>query len=134
MKKLLKLTGLSAAILLFITSTQSWAQSSLADLLDAVENDRVAESEEYRARLQEFEQNAARQEQILEITEGRIVEQEELQVQLSDQFEANEVIIDRAFCDDPDKGYDRLFWRYGRAFSIFRIELDSSQLSRSPIL
>ena len=75
MKKLLKLTGLSAAILLFITSTQSWAQSSLADLLDAVENDRVAESEEYRARLQEFEQNAARQEQILEITEGRIVEQ-----------------------------------------------------------
>ncbi len=93
MKKLLKLTGLSAATLLFITSTQSWAQSSLADLLDAVENDRVAESEEYRARLQEFEQNAARQEQILEITEGRIVEQEELQVQLSDQFEANEVII-----------------------------------------
>ena len=91
MKKLLKLTGLSAATLLFITSTQSWAQSSLADLLDAVENDRVAESEEYRARLQEFEQNAARQEQILEITEGRIVEQEELQVQLSDQFEANEV-------------------------------------------
>ena len=41
----------------------------------------------------EFEQNAARQTEILEITEGRITEQESVQVQLSDQFEANEVVI-----------------------------------------
>lgn len=93
MKALMKLSSLSTATLLFIMSGQSWAQNSLADLLDAVENDRVVESEQYQARLQEFEQNSARQDEILQITEDRIVEQEELQVQLSDQFEANEVII-----------------------------------------
>ncbi|MEE3011785.1 MAG: MotA/TolQ/ExbB proton channel family protein, partial [Pseudomonadota bacterium] len=54
---------------------------------------RVAESEEYQQRLSEFEQNTARQTEILEITEGRITEQESVQVQLSDQFEANEVVI-----------------------------------------
>ena len=74
-------------------SSAGYAQGSLSELLNAVENDRVAESEEYQQRLQEFEQNAARQTEILEITEGRITEQETLQVQLSDQFEANEVII-----------------------------------------
>ncbi|MGB0559629.1 MAG: MotA/TolQ/ExbB proton channel family protein, partial [Pseudohongiellaceae bacterium] len=67
--------------------------SSLAGLLDLVENDRVSESEEYQARVNEFEQNAARQQEILDTTNNRIVEQEDLQVQLSDQFEANEIII-----------------------------------------
>ena len=94
MKALHKITSLSAAaLMMLLTSAQGYAQSSLSDLLNAVENDRVAESEEYQQRLQEFEQNAARQQQILDTTEGRIVEQEGLQVQLSDQFEANEVII-----------------------------------------
>ena len=94
MKVLEKITGLTAAsILIVMGSSAGYAQSSLSDLLNAVENDRVAESEEYQQRLQEFEQNAARQTEILEITEGRITEQETLQVQLSDQFEANEVII-----------------------------------------
>ena len=73
---------------------QVFAQAgSLAGLLDLVENDRVGESEEYQARVSEFEQNAARQEEILDTTNNRITEQEQLQVQLSDQFEANEIII-----------------------------------------
>ncbi len=94
MKVLEKITGLTAAsILTVMASSAGYAQGSLSELLNAVENDRVAESEEYQQRLQEFEQNAARQTEILEITEGRITEQETLQVQLSDQFEANEVII-----------------------------------------
>lgn len=94
MKALKILGGLSAASFFLICSTQLSAQSaSLADLLDAVENDRVAESEAYRTRLQEFEQNAARQQQILDTTNNRITEQEEEQVRLSDQFEANELII-----------------------------------------
>ena len=94
MKVLEKITGLTAAsILIVMGSSAGYAQGSLSELLNAVENDRVAESEEYQQRLQEFEQNAARQTEILEITEGRITEQEALQVQLSDQFEANEVII-----------------------------------------
>jgi biopolymer transport protein ExbB len=62
-------------------------------LLDLVEQDRVAESEEYLQRVQEFEQNANRQQEILDITNDRITEQENLQDQLSDQFEANEIII-----------------------------------------
>lgn len=93
MKALTKLIGLSTASIFLFSSLQLSAQSNLSALLDAVENDRVRESEEYDARLQEFEQNAARQQEILETTEARIVEQEELQVQLSDQFEANEIII-----------------------------------------
>jgi biopolymer transport protein ExbB len=58
-----------------------------------VENDRVGESEEYQARVSDFEQNAARQQEILDTTNSRISDQEALQVQLSDQFEANEIII-----------------------------------------
>ncbi len=89
-----KITGLTAAsVFMVVGSSAVYAQGSLSDLLNAVENDRVAESEEYQQRLQEFEQNAARQTEILETTEGRITDQESLQVQLSDQFEANEVII-----------------------------------------
>ena len=68
-------------------------QARSQGFLDLVENDRVSESEEYQARVNEFEQNAARQQEILDTTNNRIVEQEDLQVQLSDQFEANEIII-----------------------------------------
>ena len=75
-------------------SSQLFAQAtSLGNLLDLVEQDRVAESEEYSERVQEFEQNANRQTEILDITNDRIIEQEQLQDQLSDQFEANEIII-----------------------------------------
>ena len=94
MKMLIKVTGLIAAsILMVVGSPAGYGQGSLSELLNAVENDRVAESEEYQQRLSEFEQNTARQTEILEITEGRITEQESVQVQLSDQFEANEVVI-----------------------------------------
>lgn len=96
MKALKLFTSLSttaAATLLLTVSAQSWAQTSLADLLDAVENDRVAESDGYRERLQEFEQNAARQQQILDTTEERIAAEEATQAELADTFEANEVEI-----------------------------------------
>jgi len=84
---------MGAAIFLLGSSLALSQASSLAGLLDLVENDRVSESEEYQARVSEFEQNAARQQEILDTTNNRIVEQEDLQVQLSDQFEANEIII-----------------------------------------
>ncbi|MCH8263930.1 MAG: MotA/TolQ/ExbB proton channel family protein [Proteobacteria bacterium] len=95
MKNLMKITRLTVAGLLFVSSTQLMAQqaSTLADLLNLVEGDRIAESEEYRQRLQEFEQNANRQQEILDTTDGRVVDQEQTQAQLSDNFEANEVII-----------------------------------------
>ena len=94
MKHLSKFIGVMSAAFVIVGSSQALPQaSSLAGLLDLVENDRVSESEEYQARVSEFEQNAARQQEILDTTNNRIVEQEELQVQLSDQFEANEIII-----------------------------------------
>ena len=95
MKIIIRITSLAAAGLLFISSTQLMAQqaSSLGDLLSLVESDRIAESEEYRQRLQQFEQNANQQQEFLDTTDARIVDQEQTQAQLSDTFEANEVII-----------------------------------------
>jgi len=93
-KNLTKITRLALGVFLFTGSSQLFAQAtSLGNLLDLVEQDRVAESEEYSERVQEFEQNANRQTEILDITNDRIIEQEQLQDQLSDQFEANEIII-----------------------------------------
>lgn len=96
MRNLIKITGLTAtACLLTLTSNLVLAQgaTTLSGLLDLVRNDRVAESAEYVQRQQEFEQNANRQQQILDTTNDRIVEQEQTQSDLSDQFEANEIII-----------------------------------------
>ena len=94
MKNLIKITSLAVGVFLFTGSSQLFAQAtSLGNLLDLVEQDRVAESEEYSQRVQEFEQNANRQQEILDITNDRIIEQEDLQDQLSDQFEANEITI-----------------------------------------
>ena len=94
MKNLIKTTSLVTATLLLANSTQVFAQAtSLSDLLNLVENDRVAESAEYQQRVQEFEQNANRQQQILDTTNSRITEQETEQQRLSDTFEANEIII-----------------------------------------
>ena len=96
MRNLLKLTGLTATACAFsLTANFAAAQgaTSLSALLDLVENDRVSESAEYVQRQQEFEQNANRQEQILQTTNERITEQETEQARLSDLFEANEIII-----------------------------------------
>lgn len=83
----------TSACFVMVASHASGQAGSLSDLLNLVENDRVGESEEYQARVSEFEQNAARQQEILDTTNSRITDQEALQVQLSDQFEANEIII-----------------------------------------
>ena len=96
MKNLVKFTGLTAtACLLGLTSNLVLSQNaaSLSGLLDLVENDRIAESAEYVQRQQEFQQSANNQQQILDTTNDRIVEQEQTQSDLSDQFEANEIII-----------------------------------------
>ncbi len=113
MKDLMKKAGLVATTVLFAASTQVSAQtaSSLADLLNLVEQDRVAESEGYRERLQEFEQNVNRQQEILETTEARIVEQENLQSELSAEFDANEIEIanQRALLRDRRGDLNELF-------------------------
>ena len=95
MKITSKLINFSLSAFLLAASSTVAAQEarSLSDLLNLVESDKISESAEYSARLQEFEQNAARQAQILETTKECITEQERTQGQLSDQFEANEITI-----------------------------------------
>ncbi|PDH35171.1 MAG: energy transducer TonB [OM182 bacterium MED-G28] len=94
MKQLTNITSLLTALVLSIASAQVAGQAtSLANLLDLVENDRVAESEEYQARVQEFEQNAARQQDILDTTNQRITTEETDSDALSDEFEANQIIL-----------------------------------------
>ena len=96
MKNLFKLYSIAVSgfvLVLCFNLVAAQEATSLSGLLDLVENDRVAESEEYVERLREFEQNAARQQEILDTTKERMLEQERTQGQLSDQFEANEIII-----------------------------------------
>ena len=95
MRNLTKITNIAAATFLFASATQVFAQgaTSLANLLDLVEQDRVSESQEYRQRIQEFEQNVNRQQEILNTTLQRVAAEEALGTQLSDTFEANEIII-----------------------------------------
>ncbi len=95
MKQVIKKAAAAATTLLFAASTQLGAQeaSSLANLLDLVEADRVAESDAYRERLQEFEQNANRQQEILDATEERIEAEEQTQNELSAEFDQNEIEI-----------------------------------------
>jgi len=93
-KQLINITSLLTALVLSMASAQVAGQAtSLANLLDLVENDRVAESEEYQARVQEFEQNAARQQEILDTTNQRITTEETDSDALSDEFEANQIIL-----------------------------------------
>ena len=94
MKNLTKFIGLTATTVFALSSMQAMGQaSSLTNLLDLVRQDAVAESEDYRSRVQEFQSNANRQQQILDTTKQRYEEQEALQEQLSDTFEANQITI-----------------------------------------
>lgn len=90
-----KITTLAAAAALGCAAAAPAqdGSASLSELLERVENDRVVESEEYRQRRDEFTRNVNRQQEILDLTEDRIGEQERLQRELSDRFEANEIVI-----------------------------------------
>jgi biopolymer transport protein ExbB len=92
MKTTIKTLGLSVTT--FLLASFASAQSlNTSELLRAVEEDRVAESEAYRTRVQEFQNAASNQEEILELTRSRVSDQEDTQTELSDQFEANEIEI-----------------------------------------
>ncbi len=96
MNNIIRITSLSVAALLLAVTTPVLAQqpaTSLSNLLQLVEQDRVVETEEYRGREAEFQSAATQQQQILDTTRSRVTDQEAQQVQLSDQFEANEVIL-----------------------------------------
>ncbi len=85
------MTGLVLAI-----SSQSYAQqpaSTLAELLDNVEQDRVAQSAEHREREQRFQQQANQQQQILDETKARIEQENATNAELTTQFDANQLVI-----------------------------------------
>jgi biopolymer transport protein ExbB len=94
-RNFIKITSVAAATLLCASATQVFAQGALsqAALLDLVEQDRVAESQEYQNRVREFEQNVNRQQEILNTTLERVATEEATGTRLSDEFEANEIII-----------------------------------------
>jgi biopolymer transport protein ExbB len=94
MRNLTKTLSLTVTTLLALGATQVFAQAgNLSDLLELVRQDAVSESEDYSRRVQEFEQNANRQQEILDITEQRYIEQETLQGELSTTFENNTITI-----------------------------------------
>ncbi len=96
MKKIIKLISVTAAGLCLTVTTQVFAQqqaASLNDLLRNVEQDRVTESQEHREREQRFQQQANQQQQMLTETRNRVVQEEQLNVQLEAQFDENRLIL-----------------------------------------
>ncbi|MDT8428837.1 MAG: MotA/TolQ/ExbB proton channel family protein [Pseudomonadales bacterium] len=96
MKTIIKKTSIIAAASLALSlSSQVFAQqaSSLTQLLQNVEQDRVAESQQHREREQRFQQEVNNQQQILDETRQRITQEENLNVQLEAQFDENRLTI-----------------------------------------
>jgi len=95
-KKIIKLAGISASGLILAISSQAFAQgpaTSLAELLNNVEQDRVAQSQEHRERETRFQQQANQQQQILDETTTRIEQENTLNTQLTESFDANQLVI-----------------------------------------
>lgn len=96
MKKIIQFAGISVTGLFLAISSQAFAQTpatSLSELLNNVEQDRVAQSAEHRDREQRFQQQANQQQQILDDTKARIVAEETLNTQLTQTFDANQLTI-----------------------------------------
>ena len=96
MKKIIQLAGISVAGLFLAVSSQSYAQqpaASLAELLNNVEQDRVAQSQEHREREQRFQQQANQQQQILDEVKSRIEQENSTNTSLTQQFDANQLTI-----------------------------------------
>jgi biopolymer transport protein ExbB len=95
-KKIIQLAGISVAGLFLAISSQTYAQApatSLAELLNNVEQDRIAQSAESREREQRFQSQANQQQQILDDTKARIVQEETTNTQLTETFDANQLVI-----------------------------------------
>ena len=92
MKNIIKYASLSLSGLALAFSAQVHSQqpaANLGDLLRAVEENRVVESEEHREREQRFQQEVDQQQQILDETRERISEEEAENARLENQFDEN---------------------------------------------
>jgi biopolymer transport protein ExbB len=95
-KKIIKFAGISVTGLFLAISSQSYAQqpaSTLAELLNNVEQDLVTQSAEHREREQRFQQQANQQQQIVDETKARIEQENALNAELTSTFDANQLII-----------------------------------------
>ena len=96
MKKIIKLASISVTGLVLSVSAQVYAQqpaATLQELLNNVEQDRVAQSQEHREREQRFQQQTNQQQQILEETLARIEQENATNTELTQQFDANQLTI-----------------------------------------
>lgn len=96
MKKIIQFAGITVTGLFLAISSQTYAQApatSLSELLSNVEQDRVAQSAEHREREQRFQSQANQQQQILDDTKARIEAEDTLNTQLTQSFDANQLII-----------------------------------------
>jgi biopolymer transport protein ExbB len=95
-KSIIKLASISVAGLFLTVVTPVFAQqpaSSLSELLNNVEQDRVTQSQEHREREQRFQQDANSQQQILTETKNRIEQERTLNSQLENTFDENRLVI-----------------------------------------
>jgi len=95
-KKIIKLASISVTGLVLSVSAQVYAQqpaATLQELLNNVEQDRVAQSQEHREREQRFQQQTNQQQQILEETLARIEQENATNTELTQQFDANQLTI-----------------------------------------
>jgi biopolymer transport protein ExbB len=95
-KTIIKFSGISVASLLLAVTFHAHAQqpaSTLQELLDNVEQGRVAQSQEHRDREQRFQQQTNNQQQILDETLRRIEEENATNAALSNTFDANQVAL-----------------------------------------
>ncbi|MGI9251096.1 MAG: MotA/TolQ/ExbB proton channel family protein [Pseudohongiellaceae bacterium] len=98
---------LSLAALFLLVGNQATAQQdatapqaasqptapTIVELLEMVEQDRVAESEDYRQRIQEFQQSVNRRQELLNVVRQRISTEETTSERLTETFQANEIIL-----------------------------------------
>ena len=95
---------LAALLLAALTAGQAAAQDdadaitlvpadTITDLLDLVEQDRVAESQDYRRRIREFQQNVNRRQQLVNLVKERVATEEATNTRLTEVFEANAAVI-----------------------------------------
>ncbi|MEX1197204.1 MAG: MotA/TolQ/ExbB proton channel family protein [Pseudohongiellaceae bacterium] len=96
MKKIIRFASLSLSGLALSLSAQVFAQdtpSNLNELLEAVEQNRIAESEEHREREQRFEQEVDQREQMLEDIREQISSEEDTNTDLEEQFDENRQLL-----------------------------------------
>lgn len=96
MKTIIKFASISVTGLLLTVANPVFAQqtaSSLSELLNNVEQDRVSQSQEHREREQRFQQEANSQQQILDDTLASIAREDATNIQLNNTFDANALVI-----------------------------------------